>query len=170
MKNDSLENTLSANFRVYHGKLFSALLDRFGTVYVQEVEDALQNAFLKAVKSWKPDRVPQNPEGWLYTVAKNDLLNEMKKMKRQPLEGATSDRHDSAPLEDLRLKTLLFLAMNEELSYSAKVLFILKNVFGLHVREISESTLLSEEAIYKQVSRARKKLLGTSSVDLFDTT
>ncbi|MEM7513594.1 MAG: DUF6596 domain-containing protein, partial [Bacteroidota bacterium] len=47
---------------------------------------------------------------------------------------------------------------------------ILKNVFGLHVREISESTLLSEEAIYKQVSRARKKLLGTSSVDLFDTT
>ena len=170
MKNDSLEKALSANFRLYYGKLYSALLDRFGTAYVQEIEDALQNAFLKAIKTWKPDRVPQNPEGWLYTVAKNDLLNQIKKMKRQSQESILSEDKGSGPIEDLRLKTLLFLAMKEELSYAAKVLFILKNVFGLHVREISESTLLSEEAIYKQVSRARKKLLDSSSVDLFETT
>ncbi|MDT0648589.1 DUF6596 domain-containing protein [Zunongwangia sp. F297] len=78
-----------------------------------------------------------------------------KKGKASPASNLTETEENGTAENDLRLETILFLSSSKKNSDRAKVMFILKNIFGLNVREISESTLLSQEAIYKSINRAK---------------
>lgn len=159
---------IATNFRTLHGKLFAAFFNQFGAAYVHEIEDAIQNAFYKALKSWKPNTLPENQENWLYIVARNDLLNQIKKGHLRPLQEEKNPTDDLAlPTEDLRLKTIIFLGKIKNVSSEVKVLFILKNIFGLHVKEIAAATLLSTEAIYKRLNRTKKDFFCAENHDDF---
>jgi len=162
MINDEIGAELSSSFRVLHGKLYAALLGQFGIIYVDEIEDVIQNTFLKALKTWKPGKIPGNKESWLFIVARNDMLNYIKSLEaRRKLAAENEAEAQESELHDLRLETILFLCEQEDLSDKATILLVLKNVFGLHVKEISNATLMSEEAIHKLVNRTNKKLQGT---------
>jgi RNA polymerase sigma-70 factor (ECF subfamily) len=71
----------NVNYRALYGKLFSGLLHHFGIKYVSEIEDAIQNTFLKSLKVWKQGNLPNHKENWLYIVARNDIVNQIKKRK-----------------------------------------------------------------------------------------
>ncbi len=163
---------VESSFRSYYGKLFAALLRQYGSGHLNLIEDALQNAFYKAMKSWKSDRLPANPENWLFIVARNDLLNQMRrnsKIADAPGDNSVESASEQAVLsEDLRLKTVVYLASFEQFSTKVKVIFILKNIFGLHVKELAECTLMSEHAIYKLLKRAVKDFERTASNGAFD--
>ncbi|NDV15726.1 RNA polymerase [Muricauda sp. TY007] len=152
-------SAIESNYRALYGKLFSALINQFGTNHVNEIEDALQNTFLKSLKTWRADNIPDNKENWLFIVARNDVLNQIKRKNKERPEPilAETDEYGTAK-HDLRLETILFLSSSNKVSNRAKVMFILKNIFGLHVREISESTLLGQEAVYKSINRAKTNL------------
>ncbi len=160
---------VESSYRKYYGKLFSALFSQFGAGYVSEIEDAIQNAFYKSL-NWKPNRLPHNKEKWLFVVARNDVLNHLKREKRLKFEAqpAASAEPDSVT-EDLRLKTVLFLSSAKSVSSQVKVIFILKNIFGLHVKEVSACTLLSQGAIYKSISRAKKDFRQMAKDTAFDS-
>jgi len=170
MKNKN-SSIIESSYRTFYGKLFSALFSQFGTNYVNEIEDAIQNSFYKSLKSWKPNQVPNNKENWLFIVARNDVLNQIKKESRLQSESnfkATEDTKN--PNEDLRLKTILFLSKSKNVSSKVKVIFMLKNIFGLHIKEISECTLLSQDAIYKSINRAKKDFQKTNAKVEFNLT
>ena len=162
---------VESSYRTYYGKLFSALLSQFGAEYITEIEDAIQNSFYKSLKSWKPNQVPYNKENWLFIVARNDLLNQIKKQNRLVEDFYLKHNEElDNPTEDLRIKTILFLSMSKNVSSKVKVLFILKNIFGLHIKEISECTLLSTDAIYKCIYRIKQDFFhNTKNID-FDLT
>ncbi|MCM5528222.1 DUF6596 domain-containing protein [Parasegetibacter sp. NRK P23] len=158
------------NYRALYGKLFSGLLQLFGTMYVSEIEDAIQNALLKFLKIHQVN-APDNPENWLYIVARNDVLNQVKKQKAKcTLSGKQpEDTFSIVPETDLRLQTILFVAGLNTLSNQARIIFVLKNIFGLSIIEISDSTLLGQEAIYKSTNRTKKSIqlaFNGNSVDL----
>ncbi len=154
MKN---EQAVELSYRMYYGKLFASLIKKFGAQHVNQIEDAIQNAFYQSLKSWKPDQIPENIVNWLYIVARNDVLNQIKRESKQTDHPThLVEQEQEVPQEDFRLQTILYLAHFDHISSQAKILFILKNIFGLQVKEISESTLLSEEAIYKSIIRAKK--------------
>ena len=147
------------NYRSLQGKLFSGLLYQFGTDYVTEIEDAIQNSFLKSLKTWKHNIIPDNKENWLFIVARNDVLNQIKeKQKRKSTIPVANSDEEAITDKDLRLQTMLFIASLESVSNQAKILFILKNIFGLNVTEIRDSTLINEEAIYKSINRTKNSL------------
>lgn len=147
------------NYRALYGKLFSELINQFGASHVNEIEDAIQNSFLKSLKIWHAGKIPDNKENWLFIVARNDVVSQIRRKRRvSPEFGSTVSEEVGAAENDLRLETILFLSSSEKISSGAKVVFILKNIFGLNVREISESTLLSQEAIYKSINRAKTTL------------
>lgn len=149
--------TNESSYRKLHGKIFASLLNQFGPKYVHEIEDAIHNAFYKSLKSWKSDKQPENYENWLFIVARNDLLNQIKKKNQFHFQTLATEKGDELfSDEDLRLKTILFLTQVASVSNKSKVVFILKNIFGLHVKEISQCTLLSHDAIYKTIKRAHK--------------
>ena len=150
---------MESNYRALYGKLFSVLINRFGANHVNEIEDAIQNSFLKSLKTWHSDKIPDNKENWLFVVARNDVLNQIKKKSKVSAEPILTETKENGTAEnDLRLETILFLSSSKKISDRAKAVFILKNVFGFSVREISESTLLSQEAVYKSLNRAKKNL------------
>jgi RNA polymerase sigma-70 factor (ECF subfamily) len=157
-------------YRVIYGKLFSGLLHHFGTNYVSEIEDAIQNAFLKSLKSWKQDRIPSSKENWLFIVARNDVLDQLKR-KRQldilPKESIEVEFEEQEKT-DLRLQTLLLLCSLKSLSNQAKILYILKNIFGLGIHEIAECTLLNPEAIYKSLQRTKENMQNRENLPSLD--
>ncbi len=138
---------------------------------MSEIEDAIQNSFYKSLKNWKPGQVPDNKENWLFIVARNDVLNQIKKESRlQSESNFKASEETESPKEDLRLKTILFLSKSKKVSSKVKVIFILKNIFGLHIKEISECTLLSQDAIYKSINRAKKDFRQSTKDVNFDLT
>lgn len=148
------------NYRALYGKLFSGLLLQFGTHYVSEIEDAIQNSFLRSLKIWNQHKVPGNKENWLFIVARNDVLNQIKRQK-QSHSFSAEQIEDTSPISnvtDLRLQTIIFIATLENVSRQAKILFALKNIFGLNIAEIADSTLIHQEAIYKSLSRTKKNI------------
>ena len=147
------------SYRVLYGKLFSTLTRQYGIVHFSEIEDAIQNSFLKSVKKWSGDNEPKRKENWLYITARNDLLNQLKrKSKSSGLESFRTTNHSEAGSTDLRLDTILLVSSSNSISQKAKVIFVLKNIFGLSVREISDSTLIKDEAIYKMLKRSKESL------------
>ncbi|MEM9328575.1 MAG: sigma-70 family RNA polymerase sigma factor [Bacteroidota bacterium] len=166
MMDKQIADDLSSNFRAYHGKLYGALLNQFGTAYLDDIDDVIQNTLIKAMRIWKPNQTPEKKESWLFIVAKNEMINHIKaKGRREQSQLPAETEASSSQLEDLRLKTILFLASQDDLSKKAKVLVILKNIFGLHVSEISTATLMGEEAIHKLLNRTKKKLTAMSFKD-----
>jgi len=158
MKNN-FYSEIESNYRALFGKLFSTLIRQFGTSYVNEIEDAIQNAFLKSLKTWSLSQSPDKKENWLFIVARNDVLNQIASSKRKHPASEIDDNQEYENTQtDLRLETILFISSARSISKQAKVLFILKNLFGLSVSEISESTLINSEAVYKAVNRAKTTL------------
>ncbi|WMN06042.1 hypothetical protein QYS48_31385 [Marivirga arenosa] len=170
MKN-KISSVVESSYRAFYGKLFSALFSQFGANYVSEIEDAIQNSFYKSLKSWKPNQVPTNKENWLFIVARNEVLNQIKKDSRQQSQSDFKSKVETEnPKEDLRLKTILFLSKSKKASSKVKMIFVLKNIFGLHIKEISECTLLSQDAIYKSINRAKKDFQQSTKDENFDLT
>jgi predicted RNA polymerase sigma factor len=54
--------------------LLAALARRYGDF--DAAEDAVQDALLAAVRQWPIDGVPDNPKGWLITVASRRLMDQ----------------------------------------------------------------------------------------------
>ncbi|MDY3318278.1 RNA polymerase [Riemerella anatipestifer] len=161
MSNDLFQRE-KINYRALYGKLFSSLLEQFGANYVSEIEDAIQNSFLKLLRIWDGKSTPNNKENWLFIVARNDVLSQIKAKNNQndfePFE-LSDDNQISENEKDLRLQTIIFIASLKFISIQAKTMFILKNIFGLSIDEIHDCTLLSREAIYKSINRTKKSIL-----------
>jgi len=66
-------------FRTKYGEVLAALLRRYGTQRFELVEESVQMAFQRAVEKWSPDNLPDNPGGWLYTVARNAFLESVRR-------------------------------------------------------------------------------------------
>lgn len=158
---DNLFQNEEINYRALYGKLFSGLLSQFGANYVSEIEDAIQNSFLKLLKDWKQSNIPDNKENWLFIVARNDVLSQIKNRQRQSSE-ISDELIEENPIanarSDLRLQTIIFISSLDTISTQAKVISILKNIFGLSIGEIHSCTLLNQEAIYKSINRTKKNI------------
>lgn len=167
MAEDLTDGLVELNYRQLHGKLFASLLALFGSSKTSTIEDAIQNAFYKSLKSWRSGQIPQNPLNWLFVVCKNDVLRQLGKQQKEweVTKSPLLRGENLAGQVDLRMETLLFIADLGHLSVKSKILFSLKNIFGLSVTEIQQCTLLSEEAIYKNVKRTKNKIENLQNVN-----
>src|SRR5262245_32102501 len=75
-------------FRHEYGRLVSLLTRRAGVQHVELAEDAVQAALLAAVESWGKTRAPDNPSAWLFRVAHNHLLGELRRRARRSQHSA----------------------------------------------------------------------------------
>jgi len=76
--------------RASYGRLIAVLAAPTGDIAA--AEDALADAFERALSTWPRDGVPDNPEGWLLTVARNRLKDLWKSAAfrlRAPLDDST---------------------------------------------------------------------------------
>ncbi len=152
-------------FRHQYGKMVSILTRIFGLQHLDTVEDAVQDTFITAIKSWRSG-LPENPEAWLTVAAKNRVLDIFRKLSAEkkrvpkwenPQAAATFIGHLflESEIRDSQLR-MIFAACNPALKPPDQIAFALKTVSGFSAQEIASALLLKEETVKKRLTRARK--------------
>ncbi|TDD64533.1 sigma-70 family RNA polymerase sigma factor [Actinomadura darangshiensis] len=129
-------------------------------------EDAVQEALLAAAVQWPGDGVPENPRGWLLTVATRRLTDQWRSERaRRDREAAVFAEEVPAPGPDEDRPgdrddtvTLLFLCCHPALSPPSQVALTLRAVGGLTTAEIASAFLVPEATMAQRVSRAKQKI------------
>ncbi|MEL6108941.1 MAG: sigma-70 family RNA polymerase sigma factor [Planctomycetota bacterium] len=155
-------------FRHDYAKLVAVLTRQLGARYLPDIEDAVQGAMVAAVQRWGVAGAPDNPTAWLYHVAKNQVLANLRTAgrRRRLLERnhATAtppaDREASATEPEYldSLLHMLFLSCDDAVPDESRLAFMLKTLCGFSTAEIAARLFASEESVYKRLSRARDRL------------
>ena len=76
-------NLVEHFFRHEYGRLVATLSRRAGVQYIEAVEDAVQSALMTALEAWTTGGQPDNPSAWLFRVAHNELVGELRQRTRR---------------------------------------------------------------------------------------
>ncbi len=156
-------------FRTEFGRITSVLARRFGIAHIAVAEDIAGETFLAAMETWPYKGIPDNPTGWLYTVAANKAKNYLardnnfqKKIAPDLKRGeATSHGHDidlsSGNIKDSQLR-MLFAVCHPAIPQEAQIGMALRVLCGLGIEEIAHALLSNKETINKRLHRAKEKL------------
>jgi RNA polymerase sigma factor (sigma-70 family) len=147
-------------------QVLGALVRRFRQF--DACEDAVQEALLAAAVQWPTEGVPDNPRGWLVTVASRrmtDLIrSEQARRRREDADAAlaatdaavaSADRAAADTDDTLRL---LFLCCHPDLSPPSQLALTLRAVGGLTTAEIARAFLVPEPTMAQRISRAKQTI------------
>jgi RNA polymerase sigma factor (sigma-70 family) len=139
-------------------EVLGALVRRYG--HFDACEDAVQEALLAAAAQWPAQGWPENPRGWLVTVASRRLTDQLRSdAARRRREEADAVGRPPAPAGDDTL-TLLFLCCHPALTAASQVALTLRAVGGLSTAEIARAFLVPEATMAQRISRAKQRLRG----------
>jgi RNA polymerase sigma factor (sigma-70 family) len=151
-------------------QVLGAVVRRYG--HFDTAEDAVQEALLAAATQWPADGIPDNPRGWLVTVAARrltDLLrSEQARQRREDtvaqwtLPGEwLSPAADSAASRSDDTLILLFMCCHPSLSPASQIALTLRAVGGLTTAEIARAFLVPEATMTRRISRAKQSIAGS---------
>ncbi len=148
--------------RASYGKLLARLCAR--TTDVEACEDALAQAFSSAAEHWTRSEIPKTPEGWIFEVAKNKLVDiKRRELRLKNIEVGLSQLSDELSQQELdvfqdeRLK-LLFVCAHPSIDEGVRTPLMLQIVLGLQASQIASAFLTSPEAMTKKLVRAKQKI------------
>ncbi len=155
-------------FRHEYGRLVAMLSRRIGVHDLEAAEDAVQFALGAALETWPKSGVPEKPSAWLFRVAHNRVVDELRKNARHAelaLRHGQDQEVDAGEPQtfldgDVRdgLLRMLFACCDDALPVESQLVLALKVLCGFDVREISERLFISEDNVYKRLGRARRRL------------
>jgi RNA polymerase sigma factor (sigma-70 family) len=155
-------------FRHEYGRLVALLTRKVGTRHLARVEDAVQGAFLTALTAWTASGIPDEPGAWLYRVAVNSLIGDLRRGagRLRILEAAAGAARwsvESQPpplageIADDMLR-MLFVCCDEAVPRESRLVLALKTLCGFSTGEIALRLFTSEANVYKRLARARARL------------
>ncbi len=154
-------------FREEYGRAVAVLVRLLGDIDL--AEEAVQEAFVAAVRRWPETGLPPSPAGWIVTTARNRAID------RHRRESSRDDRHaqaavlhgsgppapDEASEEDTvrddRLR-LIFTCCHPALGRAAQVALTLRLLGGLNTAEIAHLFLVPEPTVAQRLVRAKNKI------------
>ncbi|MFG1930099.1 RNA polymerase sigma factor [Mycobacterium sp. NPDC048908] len=155
---------LDGVFRREWGPAVAALARWSGDLTV--AEDAVQEAFAEALRSWPRDGVPDNPGGWLVRVARNRALDRLRRESARPGKElaavvddirARTDRVEVHPVRDDELR-MMFTCAHPALDPASQLALTLRLISGLTVPEIARALLQTPAAVGQRITRAKNKI------------
>ena len=127
-------------------------------------EDCVQEACAAAVEQWPRDGLPENPGGWVVTVARRRALDHLRRESARPRkereavqEQVAAALDGSAVAGDDQL-ALLFACCHPALDPAARVTLTLRVVCGLPVASIARLLLVPEPTVAQRIVRAKRKI------------
>jgi RNA polymerase sigma factor (sigma-70 family) len=154
-------------FRRELGRLVSILSRRFGVHRLELCEDAAQTALLQATRSWASG-LPDSPESWVYRVAHNYVLDELRREKRDQryLAEVRTDYAQQEVHDDVL--RLLFVCADPAIPPESQLVLALKTLCGFSTEEIALRLFQSVDAVHKRLQRARSRLREHAEVQSVD--
>ena len=126
-------------------------------------EEAVQDAFTKALVRWPQEGVPPSPAGWIITTARNRALDHLRReatrdarqsAAMQMLEQEAVEEHD---VRDERLR-LIFTCCHPALASEVQIALTLRLLGGLTTTEIARAFLVPETTMAQRLTRAKAKI------------
>ncbi|WP_269620550.1 RNA polymerase sigma factor [Zhongshania sp. BJYM1] len=147
-------------------RVFATLLRLLGDFQI--AEEALQDAFIAALKQWPTDGLPANPRAWLISTGRFKAIDFIRRQSRfvdgvddlaDQLEADTPDFAKLADddIEDDRLR-LIFTCCHPALAEDSRVALTLREVCGLTTEEIASAFLSKATTIAQRIVRAKGKI------------
>jgi RNA polymerase sigma factor (sigma-70 family) len=140
--------------REHAGRLAASLVSLLGDF--SAAEDLVQDAIETALRRWPAEGIPDRPDAWLFTVARNrglDVLRRESNYRRKLAELAWP-----VPAEpDDRLR-LVFTCCHPALSRPAQIALTLRVVCGLTTAQIAAAFLVPETTVAQRLTRAKRKI------------
>jgi RNA polymerase sigma-70 factor, ECF subfamily len=130
---------------------------------IDAAEEAVQDAYVQALRTWGSNGVPVNPGAWLTTVARRLALNVIRRREtldaKLPLllgaEETEPAEADTIPDDRLRL---IFTCCHPALAREAQVALTLRLVCGVATADVAHAFLVSEPTMAARLTRAKKKI------------
>src|SRR6185436_8063884 len=156
-------------FREEQGRALATLIRVLGDFDL--AEEAVQDAFAKALETWPEHGVPRNPGAWITTTARNAAIDRVRRAKRlvekteqlqrnaeADARGATWPREEGETdgIDD-RLR-LIFTCCHPALAPEARVALTLRTLGGLTTPEIARAFLVPEPTLAQRLVRAKRKI------------
>jgi RNA polymerase sigma-70 factor, ECF subfamily len=164
---------VQAAFREDRGAVLATLIRYVGDF--QLAEDAVQDAFESALKSWRREGVPARPGAWLTVAARRKAIDRIRRGRSiadradrlgelMRLEGEGEGEEEVEPeveegsaVEDDRLR-LIFTCCHPALDLAAREALTLRTLGGLTTGEIARAFLVAEPTMGKRIVRAKRKI------------
>jgi RNA polymerase sigma-70 factor (ECF subfamily) len=122
-------------------------------------DDLLQQTFVTALQTWPQLADVDNPEAWLFRVARNHALQALRRRRRwlravQRFATGITEQPNTDDAEALALRDLLI----RELSPDDRSLVLLRYVHGYSGQELADVLGVSAAAVRQRLSRATRHL------------
>ena len=130
---------------------------------IAAAEDALADAFERALARWPDDGIPANPEGWILTVARNRLRDMWKSSAyrmTEPLDeshDSTTEADDMHAIPDRRLELMLVCA-HPAIAENIRTPLMLQVVLGVEAAAIAEAFAIEPATMAQRLVRAKKRI------------
>ena len=142
-------------------QVLGALVRRYGRF--DACEDAVQEALLAAALQWPVEGEPDNPSGWLITVASRRLTDQLRSehARRQREETLASEVAPGEAVDEDDTLTLLFMCCHPALSPPSQLALTLRAVGGLTTAQIASAFLVPDATMAQRISRAKQRIRAT---------
>ena len=147
--------------RASYGRLLALLASHSRDLAA--AEDALSEAFVSALTVWPERGVPDNPDAWLMTAARNKMNNvyrhdEVRIAAREHIARQYADLSE-LPREfpDERLK-LLFVCAHPAIDTAMRTPLMMQTVLGLDATRIASAFFTSPATMGQRLVRAKSKI------------
>ncbi len=142
----------------------------FGLQYIEVAEDIVSQTFLIAAETWDKKGIPENPTGWLYTVAKHEAHHYFKRnkiLKEKIVPELKNTQFEKFEMLDLNFSNenikdsqlqMMFAICNPATAHEAQIGLALRILCGFSIDEIAEAFFTNKETINKRLFRAKEKL------------
>ena len=154
--------------RVSYGRLVALLTAPSGDV--QLAEDCLSTAFVRALATWPDSGVPENPEGWLLTVARNQQRDTWKSAAHRlsvslnavgEVAGFSAFAEvDLDAIPDRRLE-LLFVCAHPAISADVRAPLMLQAVLGFEAAQVASVFVVPPATMAQRLVRAKRRIRDT---------
>ena len=153
--------------RESYGRLVAILASADGDI--AGAEDALGDAFARALATWREHGVPDNPEAWLLSVARNRQRDSWKSAavrtravwdhgaERAADASRTVESLDPDAIGDRRLE-LLFVCAHPAIDPSVRTPLMLQAVLGFDAAQIAGVFAVPPAAMAQRLVRAKRRI------------
>ncbi|ALJ18459.1 RNA polymerase sigma factor [Microbacterium sp. No. 7] len=165
MTADPLHDTITGLARDARGRILSLLAS--STRDIALVEDALADAFERALRTWPASGVPDRPEAWVFTVARNRLRDLAGAAARrtaasldEEIPAVSVAEADVDAIPDKRLE-LLFVCAHPAIDPGVRAPLMLQVVLGFEAAQIAEAFRVGPAAMAQRLVRAKRRIRDT---------
>ncbi|RNL89912.1 RNA polymerase subunit sigma [Sinomicrobium pectinilyticum] len=155
-------------FRHEYARMTAVLCRHFGLKDMETAEDIASATFLKATEEWKIQGMPDNPAGWLYTVARNKAKDHLRRravfetkvsvsLKEDSPEGPGEIDFSEEVIADSQL-AMIFWVCDPVNAPENQICLALQVLCGFSIKEIAHAFLSAKETIKKRLFRAKANL------------